>query len=67
MPLQQALTGEVFASIREHAEHRLIYEAAGQSVFAIEAETNVQAPVETLVRGMEKAWSRMQRLASYPG
>ncbi|HEY2257947.1 MAG TPA: nitronate monooxygenase [Variovorax sp.] len=63
MPLQQVLTGDVFASIHEHDDARLIYEAAGQSVFAIEGETTVAEQVERLVADMETAWRRMQGFA----
>ena len=30
MPLQQALTGDVFTSIHEHDDKRLIYDAPGE-------------------------------------
>lgn len=63
MPAQQALTGDVFASIHEHDEPRLIYEAAGQSVFAIDRETTVAAQVATLVDEMDAAWRGLQRFA----
>lgn len=62
MPLQQVLTGDVFASMHEHGDARLIYEAAGQSVFAIQGETTVAAQMAGLVSGMEQAWSRLERL-----
>lgn len=64
MPLQQVLTGDVFASMHEHDDERTIYEAAGQSVFAIEGETTVAQQMEQLVAGMEAAWSRLERLAA---
>ena len=64
MPQQQALTGDVFASIHEHDDARLIYEAAGQSVFAIEAETTVAAQFDKLVRDLDTAWARLQRFAT---
>jgi NAD(P)H-dependent flavin oxidoreductase YrpB (nitropropane dioxygenase family) len=63
MPLQQVLTGDVFASMHEHDDARLIYEAAGQSVFAIEGETTVARQMETLVAGMRGAWARLESLA----
>lgn len=64
MPLQQVLTGDVFASMHEHGDPRLIYEAAGQSVFAIQGETTVAEQMAGLVEGMERAWSRLERLAA---
>ncbi|TFZ03513.1 NAD(P)H-dependent flavin oxidoreductase [Ramlibacter rhizophilus] len=64
MPLQQVLTGDVFASMHEHDDARLIYEAAGQSVFAIRGETTVAAQMAELVAGMERAWRRLERLAA---
>lgn len=64
MPLQQVLTGDVFASIHEHEDARLIYEAAGQSVFAIEGETSIAQQMATLVVGMDAAWQRLGRLGS---
>lgn len=63
MPLQQVLTGDVFASIHEHDNPRLIYEAAGQSVFAIEAETTVAEQFDRLVSDMDAAWSRLHTFA----
>jgi len=62
MPLQQVLTGDVFAAMHEHDDARIIYEAAGQSVFAIQGETTVAAQMATLVQGMEAAWRRLQGL-----
>ncbi len=64
MPLQQVLTGDVFAAIHDHGDARLIYEAAGQSVFAIRGETTVAEQMAGLVIGMERAWSRLERCAS---
>lgn len=64
MPMQQVLTGDVFASMHEHDDARLIYEAAGQSVFAIQGETTIAQQMATLVRGMNTAWSRLERLAA---
>jgi NAD(P)H-dependent flavin oxidoreductase YrpB (nitropropane dioxygenase family) len=63
MPMQQVLTGDVFASMHEHDDARLIYEAAGQSVFAIAGETTIAAQMQELVAGMERAWGRLERLA----
>ena len=63
MPMQQVLTGDVFASIHEHDDPRLIYEAAGQSVFGIERETTVADQVERLVLEMDSAWARLQTMA----
>lgn len=57
MPLQQVLTGEVFASIHENDDPRLIYEAAGQSVFGIDAPTCVADQMRKLVYDMEDAWN----------
>ena len=62
MPQQQVLTGDVFASIHEHDDERLIYEAAGQSVFGIRGETTVAAQMTQLVDEMDAAWARMRRL-----
>ena len=59
MPYQQALTGDVFASIHEHGDAALIYEAAGQSVFGITRETTVAAQMEQLVSEMQAAWRRL--------
>ncbi|MGN6580468.1 MAG: NAD(P)H-dependent flavin oxidoreductase [Bordetella sp.] len=63
MPLQQVLTGEVFASIHENDDPRLIYEAAGQSVFGIDAPTCVADQMRKLVDEMEDAWDRLRRCA----
>jgi NAD(P)H-dependent flavin oxidoreductase YrpB (nitropropane dioxygenase family) len=64
MPMQQVLTGDVFASMHEHDDARLIYEAAGQSVFAIEGETTIAQQMDGLVAGMERAWGRLERMAA---
>jgi NAD(P)H-dependent flavin oxidoreductase YrpB (nitropropane dioxygenase family) len=61
MPQQQALTGDVFASMHEHDDARLIYEAAGQSIFAIDHETTIAAQMDTLVREMHTAARRFER------
>ncbi|MEO7009903.1 MAG: nitronate monooxygenase [Caldimonas sp.] len=66
MPLQQALTGDVFASIHEHDDERLIYDAAGQSVFAIEAPTTVAAQMRELTDGMRRAQQRLELWARTP-
>jgi len=63
MPLQQVLTGDVFASIHEHDRADLIYEAAGQSVFAIHEETTIRAQMDTLVSDLRLAWDRMNSMA----
>jgi NAD(P)H-dependent flavin oxidoreductase YrpB (nitropropane dioxygenase family) len=62
MPLQQVLTGDVFASIHEHDNERLIYEAAGQSIFAIRRETTVAEQFAELVADMEGAWQRLEAM-----
>jgi NAD(P)H-dependent flavin oxidoreductase YrpB (nitropropane dioxygenase family) len=49
MPAQQALTGDAFTAMHEHDDPRLIYEAAGQSVFGIRAATTVAAQMQQLV------------------
>jgi NAD(P)H-dependent flavin oxidoreductase YrpB (nitropropane dioxygenase family) len=63
MPMQQVLTGDVFASIHEHDDAPLIYEAAGQSVFGIESETCVADQFRRLVAEMDTAWCRLRCLA----
>ena len=63
MPLQQVLTGDVFAAMHEHDDARLIYEAAGQSVFGIKRETTVAAQFSVLLADMNSAWKRLGRLA----
>lgn len=60
MPLQQVLTGDVFAAIHEHDDPRLIYEAAGQSVFGIRAETTVAQQMRQLVDEMDDAWRQLK-------
>lgn len=64
MPEQQVLTGDVFASIHEHDDPRLIYEAAGQSVFGIRGETTIAQQVAQLVEEMDTAWRRLKGLAA---
>jgi NAD(P)H-dependent flavin oxidoreductase YrpB (nitropropane dioxygenase family) len=60
MPMQQALTGDVFASIHEHDDPRLIYEAAGQSVFAIRKSSTVADQMQTLVDEISQAAVRLK-------
>jgi len=60
--MQQALTGDVFASITEHNHPKLIYEAAGQSVFAISKETTVAEQFEILLRDISIALMRLNKL-----
>jgi NAD(P)H-dependent flavin oxidoreductase YrpB (nitropropane dioxygenase family) len=67
MPLQQVLTGDVFASIHQHDDERLIYEAAGQSVFGIRGETTVAEQMRQLTGDMDGAWRWMERCASAAG
>lgn len=55
MPMQQALTGEAFAAMHEYDDARLIYEAAGQSVFGITGPTSVTRQIETLLAEAELA------------
>lgn len=64
MPMQQVLTGDVFASIHEHNDERLIYEAAGQSVFAIERETTIADQFAVLAADMNAAWSQLERFVA---
>ncbi len=63
MPHQQALIGDVFTSIHEHNRSDLIYEAAGQSIFAIRSETTVAEQFHTLVMEMQSAWDRLRSMA----
>lgn len=60
MPMQQALTGDVFASIHEHDDPRLVYEAAGQSVFAIREATTIERQMATLLDEMSAAAARLR-------
>ena len=62
--MQQVLTGDVFASMHEYNDARLIYEAAGQSVFAIEGETTVARQMAVLVDEMDAACRRLEELAA---
>jgi len=60
MPLQQVLTGDVFAAIHEHDDPRLIYEAAGQSVFGIRGQTTIKQQMQKLVEEMNEALARLK-------
>lgn len=62
MPMQQALTGDIFASITEHNHPKLIYEAAGQSVFAISEETTVAKQFQRLLLDINIALMRLNKL-----
>ncbi|MCC5811750.1 MAG: nitronate monooxygenase [Ectothiorhodospiraceae bacterium] len=62
MPLQQALTGDAFVAMHESDDPRLIYEAAGQSVFGIRGETTVADQMATLVEESERAMRQLSRL-----
>lgn len=64
MPMQQALTGDVFASIHEHDDPRLVYEAAGQSVFAIREATTIERQMATLADEMSAATVRLRGFSS---
>jgi NAD(P)H-dependent flavin oxidoreductase YrpB (nitropropane dioxygenase family) len=55
LPLQQALTGEDFAAMHETNSAELIYEAAGQSVFGITAETTVAKQMALLIEQADAA------------
>ena len=63
MPMQQALTGDVFASIHEHDDPRLIYEAAGQSVFAIREATTIERQMQTLMDEISVAATRLRSMS----
>lgn len=65
MPLQQVLTGDVFASIHQHNNQDLIYEAAGQSIFGIQELTTIAEQMAGLIKGMDTAWARLQSMAQY--
>ena len=65
MPMQQALTGDVFASIHEHDDPRLIYEAAGQSVFAIRKASTVADQMQTLVDEISQAAVRLKSFSQW--
>lgn len=59
MPAQQALTGDVFAAMFEHDDAATIYEAAGQSVFAIRRATTVADQMRQLVDEADHALRRL--------
>lgn len=59
MPLQQALTGADFSAMHEYDDANLIYEAAGQSVFAIDGPTTIAAQMATLVSDANAALSAL--------
>lgn len=59
MPLQQALTGGDFSAMHEYDDAELIYEAAGQSVFAIRAPTTIAAQMAALVEQADAALQAM--------
>lgn len=60
MPMQQVLVGEAFASILEHDDERLAYDATGQSVFGITGPTTIARQMAKLVAEMDEAWQRLQ-------
>lgn len=64
MPLQQVLTGDIFTSIHQRNNERLIYEAAGQSVFGIQRETTVAEQMTQLVREMKDSWRWIKQFES---
>lgn len=64
MPLQQVLTGDVFASMHEFDDAAIIYEAAGQSVFAIGELTTVKAQMDALIQALDAAKTRCQSWTS---
>jgi hypothetical protein len=49
--------------MHEHDDARLIYEAAGQSVFGIDRETTVADQFAALLADMDRACKRLGRLA----
>ncbi|NRO98882.1 nitronate monooxygenase [Paraburkholderia sp. NMBU_R16] len=61
LPLQQALTGADFSAMHEYDDANLIYEAAGQSVFAITRPTTVAAQMATLIEEANAAFDALQR------
>jgi len=60
MPLQQALTGADFSAMHEYDDANLIYEAAGQSVFAITQPTTVAAQVSALIAEADAALQALE-------
>ena len=67
MPAQQALTGDVFASMFEHDDAGTIYEAAGQSVFGIRGPSTVAQQMDALVAEAETALAGLAALHSADG
>ena len=55
MPAQQALTGDAFAAMHERDDAPTIYEAAGQSIFAIDRPTTVAEQMALLVAQAERS------------
>lgn len=60
MPQQQALTGADFSAMHEYDRADLIYEAAGQSVFAIDAPTTIATQMATLVADANAALASLE-------
>lgn len=60
MPAQQALTGDAFTAMHERDDARLIYEAAGQSVFAIRGLTSVAEQMRVLVEEAGESLAALQ-------
>lgn len=60
MPMQQALTGDAFTAMHENDDPRLIYEAAGQSVFGITGPTTVARQMAQLVDEAERALAALR-------
>ncbi|WP_321948703.1 nitronate monooxygenase [Paraburkholderia sp. J10-1] len=60
MPQQQALTGGDFSAMHEYDRADLIYEATGQSVFAIDAPTTVAAQMATLIADANAALAALE-------
>jgi NAD(P)H-dependent flavin oxidoreductase YrpB (nitropropane dioxygenase family) len=65
MPLQQALTGADFSAMHEYDDANLIYEAAGQSVFAITEPTTVAAQMATLITETDAALDALERAMQF--
>lgn len=65
MPMQQALVGEAFAAMHEHDDPRLIYEAAGQSVFGITQETTVARQIGSLVSEAEQSLQSLRAISVF--
>jgi NAD(P)H-dependent flavin oxidoreductase YrpB (nitropropane dioxygenase family) len=62
MPYQQALIGDVLASVEEHEIEPLVYEAAGQSVAWFNELTSVQDVVTRLTNETRAALDEMRGL-----